>query len=294
VGILTVRHWGLGVWFDRGDCFEVLFPRAEGVRHPSKGGEYLMAHDPILHVPLANLPAIANPTYEPESVFDLRGCTLDLTGLGVSDPGAILKPSFLIRLDRAPNSVVTGVMKAALSASSCKAHHADLVGRMRLPKGLVYPGAPLEGPITFGPSSDLMTSSVVAVSMRIAGETFHVKIHDELTNSTRIVQLKEDDNYINLTVQNLSVSDRHPTAAKHPPRSEDADFAAHYRLTADPTSPPLGVRVPQYTPKRKTSQQMAALIAPASVLTYPPDILCTASYVDGLTEAEASAKTGQG
>lgn len=287
MGILTVYHWGLGVWIEREDCYEVLFPRAEGVQHPIDTEKFLEAHDPILHVAPENL--VKSTKFEPDSAFDLRGCLLDLTGLDSTFSGAPLSPAFLIGLVAEWGSVAN-----SKEPPSCDLHGDDLVGRMRVPKGVVFPAEQIEGPIEFDGRLGLVTSSRVGLSFPLKfdsaeEQSFEARITNEITGVTRTVKMKPDAaGTIALMIQNLSVADRQPAAELRKPRNSDHDFAAHYRLiTREREHPNKKKGKPVPVPGYEGTEFGAFVAAPntgAAMTSWtskrqnPPFQICTACY----------------
>jgi len=243
MGLISLTLRGLGMWVDRTDHWEILFPAAELRKRSFDNGsnEMLPRHDPILR--------IRNKDGEVTHVRDLRDRILDLTELADHEATATFKKNWMIKL-KLPHDAPARSHDAIATAK-------EVLGGVKLPGGdlnaeelvdnVTYDGTPF------------------SLACRLRWTTIHkagmVKIR--LRDGSEVESIRVPSAGIKLEIESLSVADAQDPGTKGTKRVSDEDFAAHYVLSAKthealrkvPTlpAPPAGGPAPSADPEHLCS-----------------------------------------
>ncbi|MEO7995953.1 MAG: hypothetical protein ABI852_00840 [Gemmatimonadaceae bacterium] len=226
---IVVVHHGLGLWVNRGNFWEILFPDAEQMV-AQDGISMLQAHEPALCVPAVFLGGTAVAF----TVLSLKNRVVDFRGLAQGDPSASLEADFMIGLKRMPTA-------PAADPDAFDRQSAKVVGAVRLPPGKLEPTVSRVGPVEFGGKKDRFIAFAVTWSAPFIGQELSedgletsINIVERTTGAIEKVTLKREsaDDDFQLRIRNLSEADLNPVPGT---RSRiDEDFAAHYVLAPQP------------------------------------------------------------
>jgi hypothetical protein len=271
MGVIIVHH-GLGLWVDRGEHWEVLFPDARQ-RDVKSGKERLQSHHPILFVPKVNRGV------ECKAAYDLEHAVLDMTSIAeAGTAGAIAQP-FMLGLGAEGKAPVLDPNAATTSEF--------VVGAIKLKKGILSPAfTPLVGPVEFDDTRPRMVAYAVSWTS-FCDETASITLRPR-QGSPRTIALKADNaGNMLLYVQNLSLEDVHDDSGAGSPRLDDPDFGAHYVLTQEVQNP--DAPIPRKKTKRKdvessvtqTSSRVETSLSSPFLLRFleHPHHLCTTAYL---------------
>ena len=265
MSVMTVFHQGLGVWWDRGTHWELMFPVAEHAKSPD--GKWIAPHDPSLYIDGAYTED-GQPVY-----WDLRNWSLDLRKATHAQPKSSVAQPFLIGLRPEAGSPVTREAPFVECPEVVN-------GVVQLMPGMLTPGAfPLVGPAKCGTDKDLLLTYREAWSAPLVGDTVSISRTLRDGSQQESLTLRGDESHngaITLVIQVLSLADR--MGQKPRVSRSDDDFAANYLLTRRADSP-APTPVPQFMPR--TVQRHEVLLGEVDTLGYAEESLCAGAFVDG-------------
>ncbi len=224
MGIVMLVHQGLGLWIDRGNHWEILFPAAENWAR-LHGKDPIEAHEPTFLYQMTG--GVAR--------IPLRGHTLDLRSIGSGVPSAILPQPFTIALKAEHGSPAT-------HRDPLSQFPHQVAARVLLPPGVRSPAAfPLTGPATFDRETGLLLAYATSWSADCNRTSVTVEITGPSPQTIRLTGDAAQPDLISIGIENLSASDMDGSAAGS---DVDMDFAAHYLLTRTVASMPEAAPVP--------------------------------------------------
>lgn len=263
---ITVVHRGLGLWIDRADHWEVLFPVAENELCQDDDATRLEPHEPYLFVPRVNRPPDTKRKYK------LKDHCLDLREAAVKVPNGSVRMPFMIGLTAEPGT-------PARDLDAFWKHPAKVAGAMLLPRG-VLTGTKHVGHVEFNGVSGRLIASAIHWTAGLAAENPVVKLTNRATNSSFTFALRGDplrQGRIKLRIRNLSQRDvENPLQGRL--QYDDEDFAGHYALTRP---------VRKRRPVPNVTQPILAGVAPSTVkIVISDQHLCSGAYLCDPPEPE--------